>query len=177
MRASKVIYHPQGNADAFYTVEQWLDFIAIDPSTGNVGIGTTTPATKLQVSGSFLSGGGDFELRDGGTADSTAVRVFNNGGNLYLQNGSGDNTYFRDKTANITVTVQNGGNVGIGKAPAVKCDVDGPVCVKSYTVAGVPAANAAAGQIIYVSNETGGAVLAFSDGTNWRRVTDRAVVS
>jgi hypothetical protein len=33
------------------------------------------------------------------------------------------------------------------------------------------------GEIIYVSNETGGAVLAFSDGTNWRRVTDRAVVA
>lgn len=31
--------------------------------------------------------------------------------------------------------------------------------------------------IIYVYNEAGGAVLAFSDGTNWRRVTDRAIVS
>lgn len=33
------------------------------------------------------------------------------------------------------------------------------------------------GRIIYVDDEAGGAVLAFSDGTNWRRVTDRAVVS
>ena len=31
--------------------------------------------------------------------------------------------------------------------------------------------------MIYVSNESGGAVIAFSDGTNWRRVTDRAVIS
>jgi hypothetical protein len=70
------------------------------------------------------------------------------------------------------------GSVGIGlTAPAAKLDVDGPVRVKSYTVAGVPSAAAGAGQIIYVSNETGGAVLAFSDGTNWRRVTDRVVVS
>lgn len=30
---------------------------------------------------------------------------------------------------------------------------------------------------ILVSNETGGAVPAFCDGTNWRRVTDRAIVS
>jgi hypothetical protein len=51
-----------------------------------------------------------------------------------------------------------------------------PVKVGSYTVAGVPSASVPA-QIIYVSNESGGAVLAFSDGTNWRRVTDRAVVS
>jgi hypothetical protein len=31
--------------------------------------------------------------------------------------------------------------------------------------------------MIYVSDETGGAVMAFSDGTNWRRITDRATVS
>ena len=31
--------------------------------------------------------------------------------------------------------------------------------------------------LIYVTNEAGGPVLAFSDGTNWRRVTDRAIVS
>lgn len=48
--------------------------------------------------------------------------------------------------------------------------------LRSYTVAGLPSA-ATAGQMIYVSNESGGAVPAFSDGTNWRRVTDRAIVS
>jgi len=47
--------------------------------------------------------------------------------------------------------------------------------VPSYTVGTLP--GGAAGTIIYVSNESGGAVLAFSDGTNWRRVTDRAIVS
>lgn len=45
-----------------------------------------------------------------------------------------------------------------------------------YTVATLPVATTAA-LIIYVSDETGGAVLAFSDGTNWRRVTDRVIVS
>ena len=45
-----------------------------------------------------------------------------------------------------------------------------------YTVTTLPAATTAGG-VIYVSNETGGAVIAFSDGTNWRRSTDRAVVS
>lgn len=46
----------------------------------------------------------------------------------------------------------------------------------SYTVATVPSATTA-GKLIYVTDETGGAVPAFSDGTNWRRVTDRAIVS
>jgi hypothetical protein len=34
-----------------------------------------------------------------------------------------------------------------------------------------------AAQMIFVTNESGGAVPAFSDGTNWRRVTDRAIVT
>ena len=46
----------------------------------------------------------------------------------------------------------------------------------SYTVSGLPTADPA-GQMVYVSNESGGSVPAFSDGTNWRRVTDRTIVS
>jgi hypothetical protein len=30
---------------------------------------------------------------------------------------------------------------------------------------------------VHVTDDAGGSVLAFSDGANWRRVTDRAVVS
>lgn len=49
---------------------------------------------------------------------------------------------------------------------------------KSYTVGTVPsAATLGAGAMIYVSDESGGAVIAFSDGTNWKRVTDRATIS
>jgi hypothetical protein len=79
----------------------------------------------------------------------------------------------------IALTALGNGNVRVGSdaTAACKLDVDGPVRVKGYTVAGVPSAAAAAGQIIYVSDESSGAVLAFSDGSNWRRVTDGAVVS
>lgn len=47
----------------------------------------------------------------------------------------------------------------------------------SYLKTAMPDATFAAGQLIYVSNEAGGSVPAFSDGTDWRRVTDRAIVS
>lgn len=46
----------------------------------------------------------------------------------------------------------------------------------SYTVATLPSA-ATAGRLILVTDESGGAVPAFSDGTGWRRMTDRATVS
>ncbi len=52
--------------------------------------------------------------------------------------------------------------------------VNGPLA--SYTVTTLPLATQA-GHLIYVTNETGGATVAFSDGTNWRRVQDRAIVS
>ena len=45
------------------------------------------------------------------------------------------------------------------------------------TVTTLPAASDNEGRMVYVSDETGGAVPAFSDGTDWRRVTDRNVVS
>lgn len=50
------------------------------------------------------------------------------------------------------------------------------VQLTSYTVADLPVATTAAG-MIFVSDEVGGAVPAFSDGANWLRVTDRAVVT
>jgi hypothetical protein len=48
----------------------------------------------------------------------------------------------------------------------------------SYTVATVPSASAAGnGAMIFVSDESGGAVTAYAHGANWRRVTDRAIIS
>lgn len=58
----------------------------------------------------------------------------------------------------------------IGDDPAVPFPI-----VPSYIVAEVPVATAAG--VIYVSDEIGGGVIAFADGTNWRRCTDRAIVS
>lgn len=53
----------------------------------------------------------------------------------------------------------------------------GPLRLASYVVAEVPDAATYSAGLIYVTDEAGGAVPAFSDGTDWRRVTDRAVVS
>lgn len=47
----------------------------------------------------------------------------------------------------------------------------GDIKVPTYTVAGAPSASSAgAGTLIYVSNGAAGSpILAFSDGTNWKR--------
>lgn len=52
----------------------------------------------------------------------------------------------------------------------------GRVNLLSYTVATVPSAGEGYG-LILVTDEVGGAVPAFSDLTDWRRTTDRAIIS
>lgn len=71
------------------------------------------------------------------------------------------------------------GHVSVAQdsTPVCALDVGGAVRVASYLKGALPPASAGAGQIVLVSNEAGGAVLAFSDGVNWRRVTDRAIVT
>jgi hypothetical protein len=48
--------------------------------------------------------------------------------------------------------------------------------VRSYTVAELPDV-AGPTRLIFVMDEIGGATMAFNDGTFWRRVQDRVVVS
>lgn len=47
--------------------------------------------------------------------------------------------------------------------------------VPTYTVSDIVPATIV-GQLAYISNEVGGATIAFSDGTNWRRISDRAII-
>lgn len=75
----------------------------------------------------------------------------------------------------VTASGSNGGNPSLGTSAGSLAFTSIPI-PPSYTVSTLPAVGTAGG-LIYVSNESGGAVLAFSDGTNWRRVTDRAIVS
>jgi hypothetical protein len=49
--------------------------------------------------------------------------------------------------------------------------------MNEYTVATVPDATKNTGSSIMVTDESGGYTQAFSDGTNWRRVQDRAIIT
>ncbi len=52
-----------------------------------------------------------------------------------------------------------------------------PIRLASFTVATLPAPANYTGAQVFVSNASGGAQPAYSDGTNWRRYSDGAVVS
>lgn len=86
---------------------------------------------------------------------------------------------FIQGVSTVRMRVHANGYVGVHEtAPTAPLHVGGAVRVGSSTVAALPsAATLGEGAIIFVSDESAGATLAFSDGANWRRVQDRAIVA
>lgn len=80
-----------------------------------------------------------------------------------------------ESTAAGTPTIESVADINI--EPGGELVIDAPTVLKSYTVTELASKSASAGAIVYCSNESGGAVPAFYDGTNWRRFTDRNIVS
>lgn len=62
-------------------------------------------------------------------------------------------------------------------ARAINELVAGPLPLRQYLKADLPAAADFPGHLAAVTDEAGGYTVAFSDGTDWRRVQDRAIVS
>lgn len=72
-------------------------------------------------------------------------------------------------TQSVTTTVDYG---------VIITDDRQPTPHDSYTVSEAGSITGMSpGDMIFVSDETGGATMAFYDGSNWRRTQDRAVIS
>ena len=122
------------------------------------------------------------------TGSNTQIQ-FNDGGSL-----AGDSDLVFDKSNNrLTVTnltvsgsfshIEDYGSVAEGTTlsvdyGAITSDTREPTPHDSYTVSEAGSLSGmTAGDMIFVSDETGGATMSFYDGSNWRRVQDRANIS
>ena len=152
-----------------FTIEKQTptDSLYLD-SSGNVGIGTTSPGYKLDVVG------GKIQVNDGGAtwfgSDSTGgfIRTFNGNTFRFLDSGNGEN-----------MRIDSSGNVGIGTtAPNASALLD-----VSSTTKGVLLPRMNTTQINAISSPAEGltvyntvlSTLCFFNGVSWQKVTSTAM--
>jgi hypothetical protein len=116
-------------------------------SSGNVGIGTTSPGVPLDVIGDIRGGSstvaGDYSvILRSGTTDSAVFRRYSLGGLTEIRNTNGAVQLFSETSAIVFGTISSErmritttGNVGIGTTnPATTLDVNGDVTITDKIV-------------------------------------------
>ena len=109
-------------------------------SAGNIGIGTTSPATKLDVSGTVRAGNADTNVGNHATYGTTYSAFWRQGADYSLLTdgtqtyvnapSASGNVYFRAANSDKMILQGSTGNVGIGTAtPSTKLHVVGDVTV------------------------------------------------
>jgi hypothetical protein len=189
----RVVDNNSGNNPIFkvYNASNSSEVFKVDGSSITINNTYNLP-TADGTAGQVIKtdGSGTLSFTDaGGVGGSTTQVQYNKSGGL---SGDADFT-FDDSTNTLQVTnldvmgsfshVEDYGSITqaaniVVDYGVVTVDDRQPTSHDSYTVA---EANALTyinpGDMIFVSNETGGATMAFYDGTDWRRITDRAVIS
>ncbi len=150
----------------------------ITPASGNPDLGASFAAWgTAYVQQLTATAASPLNTLGSGTGSPIILLQKSATGTALIQTRQGTSLTTNDKRLNFdTDEVWRFQHRGAGWETAFALTNDGLFQTRTFTVASLPSASDA-GCVIYVSDETGGAVLAFSDGTNWRRVTDRAIVS
>jgi len=172
--------------------------LAIEPVDGKIGIGTEPggsqqvhvrkdqgQSTRLSISNYSLDAGAASSIRlHTANGHYLSTLLYATGTAFYYSNTTMIFGTFADKSlilrTNTTnrVTIHGDGRVSIGTAtPSAQLAVEGAVRAGQFTKANLPdAAINGTGSMIYVSDATGGAEMAFSDGSVWRRNSDRTQI-
>ena len=126
-------------------------------STGNVGIGTSSPSQKLSVNGiAAVLGGNQLRLYRTDNATYGSIEYLTGAGGFKFDDANGDGYTFA-QGANTWLTITSAGNVGIGTtSPSQKLHIDGSARITGA----IYDSNNAAGTSGQVLSSTG-------TGTDW----------
>lgn len=172
-------------------VNDVIDMFNISGSpTDNYILKYDTATSKFQMSADSGAGSGISDIVEdttpelGGDLDTKDLKIYNslNGKEIkFYTNGTGSNT--------ITITIESTKD-GVDTTPAVNSPgsnlalkgsnqifAEVALTLQSYSVASLAGLTVSEGAINYCTDETGGAIPVFYDGTNWRRMSDRAIAS
>jgi hypothetical protein len=127
-----------------------------------------------------LIAGDGISLTGNATADSITIALTGSGDSIFVTGGDMGTVEEAVTQQQDLGAVDEAATTEVDMGTIVTGGVIYPdqLVLPSFTVAELGNLSATpAAQFVFCTDDTGGAVPAFSDGVNWRRVTDRAVVS
>ena len=145
------------------------------------GITLTTSGNTLTIEssggGSGTPGGADTQVQfnDGGAFGGDTTFTFNSTTDtLFVKNIEAE-TVQAPSTLIGTYTISSPTTITLD--PVDEIINDAPMKLVNKTVTELGTLVSSVGAMVFCTDESGGAIPAFYDGTNWRRVSDRAIVS
>ena len=148
------------------TVDQALDlgksarkFDNVYANTFNGDLVGTADTATLATTATNIAGGASGSIAYQTASGATALLPVGAAGNMLLSTGS---------------TIQWSGDIGVINSEIVN---NLPMKLVSKTVTELGSLAASTGSMVFCTDESAGSIPAFYDGSNWRRVSDRAIVS
>lgn len=148
------------------TVDQALDlgksarkFDNVHANTFNGDLVGTADTATLATTATNIAGGAAGSIAYQTASGATALLPVGAAGNMLLSTGS---------------NIQWSGDIKVINSEIVN---NLPIKLVSKTVTELGSLVASTGSMVFCIDESGGSIPAFYDGSNWRRVSDRAIVS
>jgi hypothetical protein len=144
---------------------------------GGTGITTSISGSTLRIEAIGIPGGADTQVQfnDGGAFGGDAGFTYNKSTDTLTITNIETNSIQAPSSLVGTYTISSPTTITLD--PTDEIINDAPMKLVSKTVTQLGSLVSSVGAMVFCTDETGGAIPAFYDGTNWRRVSDRAIVS